>query len=58
MVRGSLSQESSHSPTIGMITSPKVEGLAVSTWPISNWHAASYTRPTCMVEVRKMGVSA
>ena len=46
--RQSLRNESSHSPTTGMTTSSATPGCCSSA--IS--HAASYTRPSCIVEVR------
>ena len=55
MRRGSLRKLSSHSATTGMITSSlPIAGCS----SMSSSHAASYTLPTCMVEVRKTGVSA
>lgn len=50
--RTSLRNESSHSATTGITTSSPMAGTASA----MSWHAASYTRPTCMVEVRKTGV--
>ena len=52
--RQSLRKESSHSATTGITTSSATSGCCSSA--IS--HAASYTRPSCMVEVRKTGVSS
>ncbi len=53
--RASLRKLSSHSATIGMITSSvPIPGSS----SISSSHAASYTRPSCIVEVMNTGVSA
>ncbi len=52
--RGSDRKLSSHSATTGMITSSApIAGSSA----MSSSHAASYTRPSCIVEVRKIGVS-
>ncbi len=54
MRRESLSQLSSHSATIGMMTSSSpIAGSSA----MSSSQAASYTRPTCIVLVRNSGVS-
>ena len=50
--RTSLRNASSHSATTGITVSSPMAGTA----SVISWHAASYTRPTCMVEVRKTGV--
>src|SRR3954447_10809308 len=55
IVRGSDRKLSSHSATTGTTTSSTPTAGFSST---SSWHAASYTRPTCMVDVRKTGVSS
>ena len=46
--RQSLRNESSHSPTTGITTSSATPPSRSS----SIWQAASYTRPSCIVEVR------
>ena len=52
--RQSLRKESSHSATTGMQTSSATSGCRAS----SSSHAASYTRPSCMVDVSQTGVSS
>ena len=53
--RASLRKLSSHSATIGIITSSiPISGSS----SIISSQAASYTRPSCIVEVRNTGVSA
>ncbi len=48
IARQSLRKESSHSPTTGITTSPATSGCCAR----AIWQAASYTRPSCIVEVR------
>ena len=52
--RASFSQESSHSPTMGMVTrSRPTEGSSSA----SSSTMASQARPTCIVDVSRIGVS-
>ena len=53
--RASLSQESSHSPTMGMVTTSRPTDGSSSA---SSSTTASQARPTCIVDVSRIGVSS
>ena len=53
--RASLSQESSHSPTMGMVTRSRPTAGSSSA---SSSTTASHARPTCIVDVSRIGVSS